>query len=86
VTTTVKIRRVGNSNVVSLPRGLEAHGFGEGAAVSLIPLKTGQLLLVSGDQIEAYIDSFAQQVIDENGEALEKLAAYDRSEEKIAVR
>jgi antitoxin component of MazEF toxin-antitoxin module len=44
---TVKIRRVGNSNVISLPRWLEPQGYTEGAAVAVVPLRSGRILLAA---------------------------------------
>jgi antitoxin component of MazEF toxin-antitoxin module len=82
---TVKIRRVGNSNVVSLPRALEQHGFVAGAAVAVVPLRSGQILLVPSDQIDEYIDSVGQQILDRNREALDKLAAYDQGDATAAT-
>ncbi len=82
---TVKIRRVGNSNVVSLPRGLEKLGFVEGAAVAVVPLRTGHVMLVPSAQLDAFIDEVGQQVLERNRDALDKLAAYDRGEMDIAV-
>lgn len=82
---TVKVRRVGNSNVVSLPRDLEKLGFVEGAAVAVVPLRTGQVMLVPSEQLDAFIDEIGQQVLERNRGALDKLAAYDRGEVDIPV-
>jgi antitoxin component of MazEF toxin-antitoxin module len=83
---TVKIRRVGNSNVISLPRGLEPQGYTEGAAVAVVPLRSGRILLVPADQIDAYIDEIGQRIVKEDREALDKLAAYDHGEVQIATQ
>jgi antitoxin component of MazEF toxin-antitoxin module len=39
----VKVRRVGNSNVISLPRELEDRGFIPGTMVLMDVLPTGEL-------------------------------------------
>ena len=83
---TVKVRRVGNSNVISLPRGFERMGFTEGVEVALVPLRNGQIMLVRGEDLAAVIDNIGQQVIDRNREALNKLAAYDRQDEIAATK
>lgn len=75
---TVKVRRVGNSNVVSLPRGLEHLGFAEGAAVAVVPMRTGEVLLIPAERINEYIDELGKRIVEENRDALDALAAYDR--------
>jgi antitoxin component of MazEF toxin-antitoxin module len=76
----VKVRRVGNSNVVSLPKGMDKLGFAEGTSVFLIPTRTGEIVMVPADRLDAYIDALGQRVVEENREALEILAAHDRDE------
>jgi len=76
---TVKIRRVGNSNVISLPRGITERGFAEGQEVWLVPLQTGRILLIAEDHLDDFVAEMGRRVIDENREALEKLPAYDRA-------
>ena len=72
---TVKIRRVGNSNVVSLPRWLERLGFAEGKEVTLVPTRGGELILVPAERMGDYLDALGQRIVEENREALEALAA-----------
>lgn len=67
---TVKIRRVGNSNVISLPRALEQLGFREGVEVVLVPTRHQELILMPVEHLESYIDGLGQRVVEENGEAL----------------
>ena len=77
----VKVRRVGSSNVISLPRDLEELGFRPDTQVMLRPLPNGEgLLVIPANQIDAYIDRIAAQVIEEERPVLERLAAYDRGE------
>lgn len=42
---TRKVRRLGNSNIVALPRHLEWHGFGVGAEIVIVCRDDGSLLL-----------------------------------------
>lgn len=77
---TVKIRRVGNSNVVSLPRSLERFGFTEGTVIALVPTRNGELILIPAERMDDYIDALGQRIVEENREALAALAAHDRQE------
>jgi antitoxin component of MazEF toxin-antitoxin module len=73
----VKVRRVGNSNVVSIPREYEAKGFTPGSSVLLDELADGELRLVPADRVREQIRSIGRRVIDEHREALEILAEHD---------
>ena len=77
---TVKIRRAGNSNAITLPRELEELGYVEGAEVMIRPLPNGALMVMPAAQVEAYIDALIAQVVTDNRDALDLLAAYDRGE------
>lgn len=77
---TVKIRRVGNSNVVSIPRGLEKLGFAEGTSVAVVPTRTGELILIPADRLDDYIDEVGRRVVERHGAALDKLAAHGRGQ------
>jgi antitoxin component of MazEF toxin-antitoxin module len=78
----VKIRRVGNSNVISLPRSLEDRGYTPGTQVVVDSLPSGDVVLhlerAVRDQIREGIRSATRQVIAEDQEALSILEAYDR--------
>jgi len=74
---TVKVRRVGNSNVVTIPRGLERYGFTEGQDVSFVPLETGEVLLVAAAQMETYMQQLGGQILARRGRAMATLAAHD---------
>ena len=76
----VKVRRVGNSNVITVPRELERYGLVEGMTVAFVPLRTGEILIVSADRMEDYIQQVGEQIIGRRRSALEKLAAHDQSE------
>jgi antitoxin component of MazEF toxin-antitoxin module len=77
---TVKVRRVGNSNVVTLPRELERYGVREGATFGFVPLRTGEILLVPADRMEEYIQKVGADVVERYRGGLEKLEAHDRGQ------
>ncbi len=76
----VKIRRVGNSNVVSLSRDFEELGYTEGTDVVVESLPTGELLIMPAARVRTHVREIGRRALAENREALEKLAAYDRGE------
>jgi antitoxin component of MazEF toxin-antitoxin module len=76
----VKIRRVGNSNVVSLPRALEALGYGPGTEVVIDELPNGELRLMPTEMVRSRMQALAHQVNEENHEAMELLETYDRGD------
>jgi antitoxin component of MazEF toxin-antitoxin module len=73
----VKIRRVGNSNVISLPRALEERGFTPGTTVLLDILPTGELQVVPAVTVRRISPERARQLVEENREALDLLAEHD---------
>lgn len=73
----VKVRRVGNSNVVSIPRDLEARGYAPGASVLIDELEGGELRIVPTDQVRDRIRSVGQRVVAEHPEALKILAEHN---------
>jgi antitoxin component of MazEF toxin-antitoxin module len=73
----VKVRRVGNSNVVSIPRELEARGFAPGTSVLVEELDTGELRIIPTDQVRARIRDVGQRLVGEHAEALKILAEHD---------
>jgi antitoxin component of MazEF toxin-antitoxin module len=75
----VKIRKVGNSNAVTLPRDLEAQGYTEGTEVMVDVLPTGELLVMPAAKVREYVRMLARQAIEDNREALDILEAYDRA-------
>ena len=76
----LKVRRVGNSNVVSLPREFEASGYGPGASVLVEQLEDGSLHLVRTDELRDLIRSKGKRLIAQHAEALAILAAHDRGD------
>ena len=77
MTTVVKIRRVGNSNVISLPREFEAQGFTPGTTVLIETLPSGELRISPAETVRRITRARANQLVAENREALELLAAQD---------
>ena len=73
----VKIRRVGNSNVVSIPRDLETRGFTPGTSVLVEELESGELRIIPTEQVRARIRHAGQRLVGEHAEALRILAEHD---------
>jgi antitoxin component of MazEF toxin-antitoxin module len=72
----LKVRRVGNSNVVSLPREFEGRGYLPGASVLVEELPEGGLRLMPTDQVRDRIGGVGRLVA-EHQEALRILAEHD---------
>ena len=77
----VKVRRVGNSNVVSIPRELEARGYAPGTSVLLEELESGELRIMPTEQVRERIREVGRRVVDEHPEALRILAEHDPGSE-----
>ena len=85
----VTVRRVGNSNVISLPRALEEQGYTPGTRVMLDTLPTGEIIVRLVDIVRTQIRAIGRELIAENRSALDILEARDRgvsSEEPIHHR
>ncbi|MEX2414351.1 MAG: hypothetical protein WD399_11915 [Thermoleophilaceae bacterium] len=80
----VKVRRVGNSNVVSIPKALEASGYTPGASVLVEELADGELRILPTDQVRERIRQVGQRVVAEHPEALRILAEHDPDAEPPA--
>lgn len=78
----MKIRRVGNSNVISLPRELEAHGYTPGSSVLVEELPGGDLRIMSTDKVREKIQTVGERVITEHDQALQILADHDPDSSK----
>lgn len=74
-----RVRRVGNSKVLSLPRELEKAGFVEGAQVMIQELPSGEVRLLPTDQLRMMVREYGRRVVAENRKALDLLAAHDRT-------
>ncbi len=73
----VKIRRVGNSNVISLPREFEDKGFNAGTTVLIEQLPTGELRITPAATVRRITAERAKQLVEENRETLDLLAEHD---------
>jgi antitoxin component of MazEF toxin-antitoxin module len=73
-----RVRKVGNSKVLSLPRELERVGFVEGAQVVIQELPSGEVRLLPADHMRAMVREYGRRVVTENRKALDILADYDR--------
>lgn len=73
----VKVRRVGNSNVISIPREFEAQGYTPGSSVLVEELPGGELRIMSTEKVRELIRSVGERVIADHGEALQILADHD---------
>ena len=76
----VKIRRVGNSNVVTLPRSFEAAGYVAGSSVVLDQTPTGDLLMIPESRARGDLRELGRRLVAEHAEGLALLEAYDRGE------
>jgi antitoxin component of MazEF toxin-antitoxin module len=73
----VKVRRVGNSNVISIPRELEAHGYAPGTSVLVEEMPDGELRVMPTDHVRERIRDTGRRVVEERREALQILADHD---------
>jgi hypothetical protein len=75
-----KVWRVGGSNVLTVPRSLEADGLRLGAQVIWDKLPTGEIIVRPVESVRDRIRAIGKEVIAENKQALDLLEAYDRGE------
>lgn len=68
------MRRVGNSNVISIPRELETRGYAPGSSVLVEEMPGGELRIMSTETVRERIRDIGQRVVSEHGEALKILA------------
>ena len=73
----VKVRRVGNSNMVALPKEWEDSGFGPGAYVLVERDQAGEVRMLRAGDITAQIDALAGEMVSKHAEALQILADHD---------
>jgi antitoxin component of MazEF toxin-antitoxin module len=76
----VKIRRVGNSNMVSLPKDWEADGFAPGTYVLVERDQTGEVRMLRAGDMAQRVDALADEMIEKHAEALRILAEHDHGE------
>jgi antitoxin component of MazEF toxin-antitoxin module len=73
----VKVRRVGNSNVVSIPRELESRGYTPGSSVLMEELPGGELRILPAEVVRERIRETGRRLVDAHPEALQILAEHD---------
>ncbi|MDP3971292.1 MAG: hypothetical protein Q8P61_00070 [Candidatus Nanopelagicales bacterium] len=73
----LKVRRVGNSNVVSLPREFEEAGYAPGATVLIEQAEDGSLHLIRTGDVRDLIRSRGKKLVAKHKEALDILAGHD---------
>lgn len=76
----VKVRRVGNSNVISLPREFEEQGFTPGATVIIEALPTGELRIAPATVVRRLSPTRARQLAVQHQVLLDRLAEDDGEE------
>jgi len=69
----VKVRRVGNSNVITLPAALEGRGFEPGTAVLVEAEEDGTLRVIPIPDLDAHIRDVARTAIQRRRRTLEIL-------------
>lgn len=72
----VKVRRVGNSNVVSIPREFEASGYTPGASVLVEEMPDGELRILPTDRVRERVRSTADRLVHKHSEAMDILANH----------
>ncbi len=72
-----RLRKVGNSKVISLPTDLERLGFVEGAQIAIQELPNGEVRLIPVDRLEAMVRGYGRRAVAKNMGALDILAADD---------
>lgn len=77
----VKVRRVGNSNVVSIPREFEKSGYAPGASVLVEELSGGELRILPTDKLRQRVRQIADRVVDAHPEAMRILAEHAPDEQ-----
>ena len=77
----VKIRRVGNSNMVALPKDWEDDGFSPGTYVLVERDHAGEIRMLRVGDVAAQVDALADEMVTKHAEALRILAEYDRDTE-----
>jgi virulence-associated protein VagC len=81
----VKVRRVGNSNVVSLPREFEARGYRPGASVLIDETDDGELRIVPADRVHDRIRGIADRLVSDHVEAMDILANFSPEDDDPAT-
>lgn len=77
----LKVRRVGNSNMVALPKEWQGSGFGAGDFVLVERDSTGEIHMLRAGDIKGRIDTLADEMVDKHAKALKILADHDAAPE-----
>lgn len=73
----VKVRRVGNSNVVSIPREFEASGYTPGSSLLMEELPGGELRILPTAKLREQIAHVGRRIVADHPEALRMLGEHD---------
>jgi antitoxin component of MazEF toxin-antitoxin module len=76
----LKIRRVGNSNMVALPKDWEGDGFAPGDYVLVERDEAGEVRVLRAGGMAARVDALADEMIEKHAEPLRVLAEHNRGE------
>jgi antitoxin component of MazEF toxin-antitoxin module len=79
-----KVRKVGNSNVVSVPAAFVRAGYSDGRPVVVERLETGQLLISPVESHREHIKQIARAAATRHRVSLDMLTAYDHGDEDAA--
>lgn len=75
----VTVRKVGNSNVVSIPAEMERLGYTTGISVMIDALPDGDLKITPVTRVREAMQRAISTVVEEDREALDLLKAHDHS-------
>ena len=70
----VKVRKVGNSNVITLPRALQQFGFTDGAQIVVEAMPDGEVRLIPVNNLRKIIRASGRKVARQHRAALDILA------------
>lgn len=77
----LKVRRVGNSNMVALPKEWEEAGFGPGDFVLVERDLAGEIRMLRAGDLSGRIDALAEEMVEKHAKALKILADHDAASE-----
>ncbi len=73
-----KIRRVGNSNVITLPPEFAEQGYAPDTSVLVQDLPNGEVRLIPTARVRELVRGYGRRVVAEDQKALQILAEHDR--------
>jgi antitoxin component of MazEF toxin-antitoxin module len=74
----MRIRRIGNSNMVALPSELEEAGYRPGVEVLVQEMPEGEVRIVRADLARESTRDLARRLAERHRRTLERLADHDR--------